>query len=269
MKNTCLILILFLFNPLFSQNILFCGCEQLVGGNKIKKKELKLNKKIEVYKNDNNVKGFNSLEKNIVNLNEEFELVHVFTSLSTKLETMVNIDFDSIYLFGSKFSIQKIVNDSNCVNTEVSKSFFINDRESNFLILEGTLEVEKKSNYYKHWVTIFNITDKSNIFLIKNAENHRTFGFLENYINDFNNDGIIDFCFIENDEIKFYSLINNSLVELKDIYYPLKKIKDYYYINLSNSKYNYILPKNCSKNKLKLKLNKLPNQYIYPADKKW
>lgn len=255
--------LLFFINSGFSQE-LFCGYEQLHNENShVEFQTLNLKKHVRDYK----IASEGELgDKHKVILNRKYNIIHNFPSLSSKLSSN-EIYVDSLEIMNAKFCIQNVLQNSTILNPEIKKIIQINYFKNIYLVIEGSYEEENKINYYKHWVLVFNITDKNNIINIKGSFKPDVFGFSEGYFGDYNNDRSLDFIFINDDKLRLYSIVDEKFVA-QDFFVDLT-INTTVRLNLLKSKWVSTIEKKCSENYVKQLINKNSPSYIYESDKKW
>lgn len=267
MKFFILFIITVACSTLFSQKKIFCGYEVLHNKTSIvsiENVEIKYNVNEYFLKTHNPIDSI--VEKYKVVLNDKIRLIHRFPTLTTKLETM-NTELDSLNLFNSSFCIQKLLNDSITINPEVRKVYLFHENKEKFILIEGAYaDSHDKSNI--HWVLLFNISDTNKVKFIHRDFTNNVFAFSNDYLGDFNSDGVIDFCFLNNNKIRVYNIKGDKLIELSDYYLSFSQNKNIYYLDLNKSNWFYNINKNCKKKKEKSGLKK-EKTYIFPYSRSW
>lgn len=202
------------FIIIFSQSVLgqnvFCGYDQLHSSKtRVGFSTIRLNKKITNEYDSTNIYS----DSNVVHLNRKYKIKHKYPSLTAKL-TSNAVWCDSIEVLQHKFCLQSIVSDSLLTDTEIKKAIKVRFLKSTFLILEGSYDREKKLNFSKRWVLVFDISNKREPRLIKNPPTGSTvFAFSSTYFGDFDNNNLLDFVFFNSHKLRLYSIKDGRFVE--------------------------------------------------------
>lgn len=243
-----------------SQMVRFCGYEALHNKtSKISIENIKIKNTVQKYYLKSVGKNDSLIEKYEVVLDKKIKLIHRFPTLATKMATM-DTELDSLFLFNSSFCIQKLLNDTITINPEIRKAYYLYEGQEKFLLIEGAYADDRERSNI-HWVLVFNITNTNKIKFLRHDFESNVFAFSNKYLGDFNNDGLIDFCFLSNDSIRVYNIKEDRLVELNNYFLTLNHKDSFYYIDLKKSKWFYDI--NSNKNSCRNTSEK-PRSYNYP-----
>lgn len=199
---------------MYSQRVLaqdiFCGYDQLHSSKThVGFSNIKLNKKITNEYDSTDIYS----DSNVVHLNRKYKIKHKYPSLTAKLITD-DIWCDSIEVLQHKFCLQSIVSDSLLTDTEIKKAVKVKFSKSTFLILEGSYDREKKLNFSKRWVLVFDISNRREPRLIKNPPTGSTvFAFSSTYFGDFDNNNLLDFVFFDSNKLRLFTIKEGRFVE--------------------------------------------------------
>lgn len=166
-------------------------------------------------------------------LNKEFKIIHQMPDYSDRIATF-DQNIDTLLIMDKKFCIQELLHDTNYYEPNIRNLLLLKEKNRTYLVV-SFLYLGGKYEYF-HEILLFDVTKKDSVFAITNKGCNMVFVAGNDFIGDFNQDGIIDFCFLSFNEeydkdvikhwntfIYVYNVANNEMIKLKNYHISLNR----------------------------------------------
>jgi hypothetical protein len=202
-----------------------------------------------------------------IGLNEELAIQHLMPDVTTRFHTFEQ-NIDTLLIMNTAFCIQEKLLDTNSTYPIIKEILLLKEKNKKYIIISIFNYNDRTERLYE--TLIFNVSDKKNIINVSNTYCNTIFASDINYIGDFNQDGVIDFCFIcdslkdndivdENGYIRMnvYNISDNNLIKMNNYYLFIKVNNDHFFIDTDKSKWFYKIKTTTKSRKFKFKPRKV------------